>query len=364
MAGGDEFSLFSEEGGVVDGEDHAHRGLVDGDGRQRLGIVRVGDGVADFEIVQSDHGADVARFSPFRFGLLQPVENVEFFDFRFGHPSVALDQRHAIARGDAAPRYPPDGDATHVRRVLQARDQHLQAAGADFGRGNVGDDGFHQGSDGFGGFAPIVAHPALLRRAVQHREVELVFRRAQVEHELENGLVHFLRRAVLFVHLVDYHDGFKVEGDGLLEYETRLGHGAFEGIYEQQHAVGHVEHALHFSPEIAVAGSVDDVDLVISVAHGHVFRYDGDAPLALQGVVVHDKFTRLFVFAEYPAFVDQGVYHCGFAMVDVCDDGEVADGVVGLGLGHILGVKKTGVQKYAFPKVHAPMISARVNIFF
>ena len=49
MTAGHIFALLAKEWRVVDGEEHAHGGLVDLDGGQRLGILGVADGVANLK---------------------------------------------------------------------------------------------------------------------------------------------------------------------------------------------------------------------------------------------------------------------------------------------------------------------------
>ena len=53
--------------------------------------------------------------------------------------------------------------------------------------------------------------------------------------------------------------------------------GTLEGVDEQQAAVGHVEHAFHFTAEVGVARSVDDVDLGVPIVDRYVLGKDGDA---------------------------------------------------------------------------------------
>ncbi len=82
--------------------------------------------------------------------------------------------------------------------------------------------------------------------------------------------------------------------EGLLQDEAGLGHGAFEGVDEEEDAVGHFEDAFDFAAEVGVAGGVDDVDFAgdaggIGVGHGDVFGEDGDAAFAFEGVVVEDE---------------------------------------------------------------------------
>ena len=89
-------------------------------------------------------------------------------------------------------------------------------------------------------------------------------------------------------------------------------------------------HALHLAAEIGVAGRVDDVDLDllldrIADGDGRVLGQDGDAALALQVVGVHDALGHLLVVAEDVRLSEQAVDQRGLAVVDVGDDGDIAN---------------------------------------
>ena len=88
------------------------------------------------------------------------------------------------------------------------------------------------------------------------------------------------------------------------------------------------ERALDFAAEIAVAGRIDDVDLDAVVADAGGLGENGDAALALQVVRVHDALGDFFVGAENAALPEHGVDQRGLAVVDVRDDGDVANLVV------------------------------------
>ena len=136
--------------------------------------------------------------------------------------------------------------------------------------------------------------------------------------------MHFVRPAVGFVHLVDDHDGLQSQFDGLAQHKARLRHGAFKGIYQQQHAIGHFEHTLHFTAKISVARRVDQVDFDIFIIDRYVFRKNGDAPLPLQVVAVKDELARILARVECIAFVDDLVHEGGFAMIHMGDDGDIS----------------------------------------
>ena len=110
-----------------------------------------------------------------------------------------------------------------------------------------------------------------------------------------------------------------------MQHKARLGHRALESVDQQDAAVGHVEHALHLAAEVGVARRVDDVDFYVAVADGNILRKDGNAALALQVVVVEYEFARLLVLAEEVAGHQHLVHERGFPVVNVSDDGNVAD---------------------------------------
>ena len=112
---------------------------------------------------------------------------------------------------------------------------------------------------------------------------------------------------------------------GLAQHEAGLGHGPFEGVHQQNHAVHHLEHALHLAAKVRVARGVDDVDLGGAVAHGGVLGQDGDAALALDVAGVHDPILHLLVFAEDARLLEHLLHQGGLAMVYVGDDGDVAN---------------------------------------
>ena len=325
VAGGHELAVLAEERGVVDHEQHRHRGLVDGDRGEGLRVLDVGDGVADLEPFDAHQGADVAALDLVDIGLAEALEDHDLLDPGLLHDIVALAQgdRHAglqAAAGDTA-----DGDPAHVRGILQRRHEHLRRALDDGRGGDLRQDGVQEGGDVTGGLAPVGGHPALLRGTVDGLEIELVLGGAEVEHEFENLLLHLVGAAVGLVHLVDDDDGLLAHVQRLVQHETRLGHAALERVHQQKHAVRHVEHALHLAAEITVAGGVDDVDLHALVGDRHVLREDGDAALPLQVVAVQDEVPEVLGPPDEVGLVDHPVHEGGLAMVHVSDDRDISD---------------------------------------
>ena len=190
----------------------------------------------------------------------------------------------------------------------------------------------------------VGARPALQGRGVDHREVELLVAGAELVEQLE-GLVDDPARARAgAVDLVDDHDGLEAQRERLARDEARLRHRAFDGIDQQQHAVDHRQHALDLAAEVGVAGRVDDVDARAAVLDGAVLGEDGDAALTLDVVRVHDALAHLLVRGEGAGLLQQAVDERGLAVVDVRDDGDVADRAVH---GYRIGIRGgvSGPQK-------------------
>ncbi len=127
------------------------------------------------------------------------------------------------------------------------------------------------------------------------------------------------------VDFVDDDHGAQSALQGFAQYKTCLRHRAFAAVDDENGAVDHTENALYFAAEVGVSGGVDDVDQMPFVAHGCVLGENGDAALALQVVGVHDAVDDFLVFAEDARLTQEAVDECGFAVVDVGDDGHVAD---------------------------------------
>jgi hypothetical protein len=137
--------------------------------------------------------------------------------------------------------------------------------------------------------------------------------------------VHAQRVGARAVDLVDDDDGRAAQRERLAQHEARLRHRAVERVDDEQHAVDHAQDALDLAAEVGVAGRVDDVDLHVLPAHRGVLGQDRDAPLALERVRVHHPVLDDLVVAEGPALAEHLVHESRLPVVDVGDDGDVAN---------------------------------------
>ena len=257
--------------------------------------------------------------------LAKPLKHHQLLDFLLLHNVVTLAQADLRAAVQLASSHAPHRNTPHVRGILQRRDKHLGSALHNGRSGNDLKYSIKQGRDVVDRLAPVQRHPALLCRTVNGGEIKLLLGGVQVEHKVEDLLLHLVGTAIGLVHLVDDHYGFLAHRDSLLQHEAGLGHTALERIYQQQHTVRHIEHALHLSAEIAVPGSVYDIDFDALVDNGNVLGEDSDAAFALKVVVVQNQLAKVLGLAHQIRLVNHPVHQGGLAVIYVSNDSYVSD---------------------------------------
>ena len=325
MARGAVFALSAEERRVVDGEEHTHRRLVNSDGGQRLGILKVGDGVANLEALQANHGADVATLHGLCALVADTLKGVQLLDLGLllGAVAVADGDVHAVAQRAAVDT--AHSDAACVVAIVERRDEHLGRTLKMLRRGNHFNNLVEQIVDVAGGSLPVLTHPAVLGRAVDDGEVELVLGGVKVAHQVEHHLIDLLRATVGLVHLVDHHDGLQPDLQCLLQHEARLGHGSLKSVDEEQAAVCHIEHTLNLATKVGVSGSIENINLCAFPVDRYVFRKNRYPSLALQIVGVEHFPAVVLAVTEQFASEHHLVHQGCLTMVNVRNNCDVTN---------------------------------------
>ena len=219
-----------------------------------------------------------------------------------------------------------DSDTPDIVVVVQRCDLELDGAFVHRCGRNVFENGVHQGKDGVAcAVLQILGRPAVAAAGIEDGEVELFFCGVQVYEEIEYFGEHLFGTGVGTVDLVDDDNRFEIELERLVEHEPGLGKGAFGGVDQKQNAVGHIEYAFDLPAEVAVPGCVDDIDFAVFVTDTDIFCQNGDAAFAFNIVAVEETLMHFLIFAENFCLFDDFVDKRGFAMVDVCNDGDVSD---------------------------------------
>ena len=309
---------------------HADARIVDGDHRQRPGIVRVGQGVADHDLRDAGHGDDVARARPLRRGV-DPVQGLGDVDLRQPDPldaAVVTAPGHRVALLDPAVADPAQRQPADVGRGVQVGDQRLEGMPLLVGRrrdalGQQVEEHLEIRAVGhvLGGQGRLPGAGV----AVHDRELDLLLVRAEIHEQLVHGVDDLRGPGVGTVDLVDDADHRQPGLERLAQHEAGLGQRALAGVDEQQHAVDHRQAPLHLAAEVGVARRVDDVDGQIAVVDGGVLGQDGDAFLPFEVHRVHDPLGDLLVGPEGSGLAEHGVHQRGFAVVDVGHDGDIAE---------------------------------------
>ena len=323
----DELAFAAGERRVVDAEVHRQGRLVDFEHRQRQRGFDVGQRHADADAFDAVDQHDVAGAG---FGGLLALEAFELqhlIDARVERRAVgAAVDRDVLHRLQGALIDAPDADPADVGRIVERADLQLQRVGrAAFVRRHMFEDRVEQRREVGALLALGQARPAVQARREDDREVELRLGGMQLVEQVEGRVDHVVGTRARAVDLVDDDDGLQAKGERLLGDEAGLRHRAFDRVDQQQHAVDHRQHPLDFAAEVGMPGGVDDVDVGALPLDRAVLREDRDAALAFEVVAVHHALCDLLVLAEGAALAQQLVHERGLAVVDVGDDGDVAN---------------------------------------
>ena len=221
-----------------------------------------------------------------------------------------------------------DGEAAEIVAVVEVGDQHLQRRRRDrpSAAGMVLTIASNSGRRLSPASSRSRCRDAGLGVGVEHRKIELLFVGVEVDEQVVDLVQHFLRTRVRTVDLVDHHDRRQLRFERLAQHVARLRQRAFAGVDQQHHAVHHLQRALDFAAEIAVAGRIDDVDLDVVIDRWPVFLARMVMPRSRsRSLESMTRSTTCFVGAECAALAQHGVHQGGLAVVDVGDDGDVAN---------------------------------------
>ena len=323
-------ALAAGERRRVDPDRHRQARLVHPRDREGTRVLGIGQGLADRHLRQPGDGDDLTRPGLVRLDAVERLRHVEL-----GHLG-ALDRPVGSAPGDLLPLpdravlHAREREAADVRGRVEVRHEGLQRMlGIVLGRRNVLDEELEERAQVAGEVVRLESGLAGSRVRVDDRKLDLALVGVEVEKELVD-LVHDLVDARIgAVDLVDDEDHRQSCLERLAEHEACLRQRPLARVDEQEDAVDHRQPALHFAAEVGVARRVDDVHLHVAVAEGRVLGQDRDPLLALEVHRVEHALGDLLVLAERAGLPEHRVDERGLAVVDVRDDGDVAELVTG-----------------------------------
>ncbi len=280
--------------------------------RFRRGFLGGGDGVADLGLADvlgsGDHITDLARAQRLRRHHIG-ADHADLDRF-VGH----ADAHHVqlLARAQLAIDHADVGDDAAIGVVDGVEDQ---CAGRRVGlarrRGDIGDDAVEQLPHALAGFAGDAQHVGGVA--------------ADEPRDLLGVLVGFGAGKIDFV---QHGDDGQIMVDGHVEVRQGLRLDALRRIDEKHRSLACGQRAGHLIGEIDVSRRVDHAERVFGAVerprHADGLRFDGDAAFLLDVHAVEEAIAH-FSFRHDAAQLQYAVRHGGFAVIDMCDDAEIAD---------------------------------------
>ena len=329
LATGDVLAFAACAGAVVHGELHADGGRVDVDEGDGDVLVGSGEGFADVDVFEAGDADDVTGLGDFARVHLEGGVFEDPGDFGADFGAVLAHEEERVAFGGFAAEDLAHGDPADVVVVADIAGEHAEgAAGVGFGWRDVSPDAFEEGHHVSFFVGEIGFEVAVACGAVVGGGVELVFGGVEFEEEFEDLVMHARGVGVIAVDFIDDDDGFEAFLEGFAEDEAGLGLGAFVGVDDEEDAIDHFHDAFDFGSEVGVAGGIDDIDDTVAPADGGIFGADGDAFFLFEVHAVHGAFFDDLVVAEGTACAEEFIDESGFAVIDVGDDGDIADMIV------------------------------------
>ena len=147
--------------------------------------------------------------------------------------------------------------------------------------------------------------------------------------QIKDLVLHFVWPTVSLIDFVDDQNRLEAHFQRLAGDKFCLRHGTFGGIDQQHDTIDHAQDALDLAAKISMARCINDINAHSVPFHRSTLGENGDATLAFQVIAVHGAFVDFLVITKCAALFKQLVNQCGFAVINVCDDRDIAK------LGHI-----------------------------
>jgi predicted DNA-binding ribbon-helix-helix protein len=331
-AGRDLVAFLAGERRVVDHEGHGQRRRIDRLRVDRRSDRQIAQRVGHGGVLHAGDGDDVARLGRVERHTLeaakrQDARDARLLEFlavaaqRLDH-RIGLDRARQDAAGEDAAEEVVGFECRHqhaergiridlrrrhmVHQQLEQR-RHVRVLGLQRGRG-----------------------PALAGRGEERREVELFVARIERDEQVEDLVMHLVgahRRSILLIITI----GFMPSASALREHEFGLRQRAFGGVASRIRRRRPCWIRSTSPPKSAWPGVSTMLMRVRRPIRRTCIGEDGDAPLAFEVVRVHGALGHLLVLAERAGLFQDRVDQRGFAVVDVRDDRDIADGVAAAG---------------------------------
>ncbi len=337
FAVGDELAIASGERPVIDAKGHVNGRLVNRDNRQRAGLVGTGNGIADINGIQAGHRADITCFDRIHLLTPQTFEYMQVHYLLLRMATLRINHRHRLAFRKFTGKKPTHRYTADIIGIFQKRHQHLRRGVRHIGRRrNVVDNRIENRTHRLAGNIQIGRGPTLTGGSVNDGKIQRLIIGVKLHQQIEYFINHIMRPGIGTIHLIDHHHRTQFILQSLIQHKPRLRHRPIERIHQQQHPIGHFQYPLHLAAKIGVAGRVNDVDFIFNalrrgIINSAIFAENRNAAFPLERIGIHNQVMMIagkpvqLLVAKHARLVEQLIHQRGLAVIDMSDDGDVAN---------------------------------------
>ena len=204
------------------------------------------------------------------------------------------------------------------------------------------DDHFHQGNQVLTLFFQFKLCNSLFCYCINKRKFDLLIGCFQVDKQFVDFVQNLIRPCVSAIDFVDHDNDFQSCFQSLAQHKTCLRKRSLRCVHQQKRPIHHHQRTFHFSAEIRMTRSIKNIDFDLTPSNRTVFGRYRDSPFLFKVHVIHQSFTDLLIFPEKPCLTEHLVDKGGFAMVNMGNDGNVADRSIGA-QGFLFGENETNL---------------------
>src|SRR3989442_7206757 len=157
---------------------------------------------------------------------------------------------------------------------------------------------------------------------------ELLFGGIEVDEKIVQFVDDFLDSGVGPVDLIDDGNSRQLGFESFHENITRLWKRSLAGVHEQKNTVHHLQRPLDFTPVVAMTRRIHDVDFYPVIPDTRSLGENRDSALALEIVGIENALHYFFICPENAALPQHGIDQRRLPVIDVSNDGYVANRAV------------------------------------
>ena len=254
----------------------------------------------------------------------QALKLVHFSNSGLLGRTIVVAQDNALAGFHLAALHSAHANTAYIIIVINIGKQNLQrSVQFSLRGGHIFQNSLKQRGHILAGHSRIRGSVAVSAGGVNHRKLQLVIIRAQLNKQIQHLIHHFGRPGAGTVDLIHHNHRPLSQAKSLFQHKPGLGHTALKSVHQQQNAIHHHQDPLYLAAKIGVTGSIHNINFRILIHDRRIFRKNGNPALPLQIIGIHYPFRHRLVRPENTALPQHLIHQGGFAVVYVGDNGNI-----------------------------------------